>query len=98
REKDSPVAEETGARGWRIIQAATGAALLLELLDGVALILESQPDLRLAAALVTAGLLLLLGVIAYGVWRRARWAAWVGGALSGLAVLLLSTSLLAPLL
>ena len=50
------------------------------------LVLTSPPEERLAKALFSAGWLMLVGIIAYGVTLRARWALWLAGGYSALTI------------
>ena len=87
-------ARERGG-GWRVARLAFLVALVLEAVDGLVGILETDPSLRVSG-LATVGQLALVGLAAYGVWRRTRWGAWLGGVIAVLAVVLLPLSLLSP--
>ena len=86
---------DPASAGWRIARVAFLVALALEVADGLIGLLETDPSLRVSG-LATAGQLALVGLAAYGVWRRTRWGAWLGGVIAVLVVVLLPLSLLAP--
>ncbi|MFN3650865.1 MAG: hypothetical protein ACK47B_14915 [Armatimonadota bacterium] len=75
-------------RAWQVmLRAALAGAGTALLWLALSLWMAADPKLRLAMVLFQAGYLLLRSLIAYGVYFRVRWAAWLGGVVSGMTVI-----------
>jgi hypothetical protein len=72
---------------WRIVDVAAAAALLLEFLEAAVTVWGTDPALRAGAALLTFGLVVLIGLVVYGLRRRAKWSAYAAAVLAVLNLL-----------
>jgi hypothetical protein len=79
-------ASSKGETGWRWIQAAAAAILLLSAAGTWVSVSIADPRVRTSVAVIMGGYLLLRGLILYGAWQRALWAAWTGAVLAFLTV------------
>lgn len=86
-------ARELGG-GWRVARLAFLVALVLGVVGGVVGLMETGAAYRGASGVVTFGRLLLIGLAAFGVWRGARWGAWLGGVIAAVMVVSVSVTLL----
>lgn len=73
-----------GLRRWAFV-----AVLLIEVVESVASVVQSEASLRTQVAVLSAGWVLLCGVAGYGAVQKARWGFWLAGILA--VLLLLST-------
>jgi hypothetical protein len=83
--------------GWKVLRLATAAALALVVIEGITNVIDAEPGLRPGVAMFMFGLVVFSGIVLYGVWERARWALWIGGAVSALLLLSVPFLLLAAL-
>lgn len=83
------------AEAWKLLRAAALAILAFQVAGGVELFVSGPPAERLGNALFSLGWLTLLGIVAYGISLRARWALWLEG---GYAVLSIPAFLLTQIL
>lgn len=74
--------------GWRVAAAGGFGSLLLHLADLPGAISSLEPHLRPGTLTLMAGLLIIGGLVAWGIWQRVGWALGLGASYA--AVLLLA--------
>jgi hypothetical protein len=85
RQTDSTGASGRSSVGWRIVQWAATVAFAVQVV-AVGATLGASSGALIAGALVPFGFALIRGLAAYGLWHRARWAAWLGGVIAVITV------------
>lgn len=74
------------ASAWKLLRTAALATLVFQLAGSVELVVSGTPANRLGNALFSLGWLTLIGILAYGVSLRTRWALWMFGGYAVLSI------------
>ncbi len=88
-----------GKLAWNLLLTAAVAATLVATAAAIVTFATSDATVRGATVLVPAGLMLLRGLVVYGIRMRGRWALWTGALLALLSLpapLLAGVSVEAP--
>lgn len=84
----------TGA--WRVLQVSAVGTVLIAAAEGVLASLIGDSQIRVPTAVMQWGLVLVLALVAWGTFQRARWSAWAGGILAIFAGITTAASVLGP--
>lgn len=83
-------------QAWIALRRAAVASFVFQIAGSVELVLSGVPAERVGNALFSAGWLTLVGIVTYGITLRARWALWLAGGYSWLAIVTILLTQIIP--
>lgn len=80
----SPAARPGHSLAWKTLRGAAAVAFVLGVINAIPAVQNSPVVERAATGAFMLGLVILSGLVLYGVWQLERWALWAGGIMAGM--------------